>query len=336
MIEIKNLKIEKDGSYIINDVSVTVENKRIFGVLCADSMQRELFGKVLCGAVDATDGEVMYDGKKMTRAALELKAKVRLASYTFVADGHVTVFEYLDVVGNSLKLETEKKYRQIKEALELTGLDSLQNKLICNISDAYIRFKVSLAASLLGNPDYIISDCTFDGFSDDALSEIYELLEMLGNIKTIVLFSDKPTCIKRLCQNIAIISRGKVVLEGHIDEIEQKINSTHELRITVRGNEQTIHETIKNTECVVNVKTLSADKNNTHLLSVEHYPDDKIKDRIFEALSAVNCPMLSVKQISLTLNDVYYSLISHDQNNDPPTSDSTAEKKNIFRRRKRS
>ena len=64
---------------------------------------------------------------------------------------------------------------------------------------------------------------------------------------------------------------------------------------------------------MVGVKLSSTDRNNVNSIAVEHAPNNKIKDELFAVLTAINAPMLSVKEVVLTLDDVFYSLTDRDK-----------------------
>ncbi len=306
MLEINEIKVLLDSVPIIDGLSLKIEEKGIFGILCSDGNVRNMLADVLCGAKNANSGEILYNGCPMSRNALQLKRKIRLASSTITLEPSMTCFEYLELVSNSLKLGMDKKYKQIEEALELVELEAQKNKAFTRL-DGEKKIKLSIAASLIGNPDFIIVNEPFENIYGEALEQIYELLRFLGTLKTVILLSHEPDKVKHLCSSVAIVSGGRVALCGSIDEIERKINATHELLIKVKGEQEAIVAAIKTHDTVINVKVLSTEENGIHCLSVEHYPDDLIKDRLFESLADINAPMLSVKQITLTLGDVYYS-----------------------------
>ena len=311
LLEIKEIVKRRGEESVLCGLSLDFKEKGIYGVLGAEGAGKTTLAEIICGCRDKDDGEITVDGEKMSRSAYKLKTRVRLVPTDLVADGSMTPVEYLDFVGDSLGVESDKKYRQIKEAIELVGLEEQQNKTLSAIGAA-ARCKLAIAASLIGNPEIIIVDEPFSAVESTAMTEMYDLLKMLGKIKTVVLFSHKPSEVKTVCDSVAIMSGGKIALCGKISDIEAKINSTHELHISVRGNAEDIIKAIKDTENVINAKVTSTDKNNVNAISVEHYPDPKMKDKLFASLSAINAPMLSVKAITLTLDDVFYSLTATD------------------------
>lgn len=330
MLEINELVRRHGEKEILSGLSLAVEKKGIYGILGAKDVQRHALARIICGCEDADGGAVVLDGTAMSRDAVALKRRVRLVPSVLLVDPSQTAAEYLDFVGDAMRIESEKRYRQIKEALELVGIDAVQNRLIASLGVGD-RCRLSVAASLIGNPEIIVFDDPFASLDDSTRTDMYGLLGMLAKIKTVILLSHTPSEVKLLCSQIAIIGGGKIALEGEISEIEAKINATHELYISVRGDGESVISAIKGVDTVVGAKINTTEKNGVHSVRVEHYPDGNIKDKLFAALSAVNAPMLSVRALTLTLDDVYYSLTASEKETDE-SDDIPVKKKRLGRR----
>ena len=323
MVEIKNLGYENHGRDSLCGLSFCTEDKGAYGILIAREKQRRIFSSLICGCINASSGEISINGELMSRNSLELKKRVRLVPEKLIVDSSSTLVEYLDFIGQALNIEPEKRYRQIKEALELVGIDSLQNRLIRYLNDGELC-RLAVAGALMGNPDVLVFDDPFYCLDESTRKELYSLVEMLSSIKTLFIVSHSVKEIKQLCSRVLIVSNGKTGIDGKISEIEEKINTTREAYISVRGEADAIIEAIKTVESVVGAKITSTESNGVHSVRVEHYPDDNIKETLFDALSSINAPMLSIRAITLTLEDVYFSL----------TSDETDDEEAVFEERK--
>lgn len=323
MLEIKNITSKGEA---ISGLSLTVEQKGIFGVLSVDGRARTELSRALAGCEDVKTGEIVYDGKIMGRDSLELKKEIRLVPSRLELDSADTPAEYLDIVGYTMGVEPEKRYRQIKEALELMGLEDAQNRPFGGL-DTSQRVRLSVAGSLMGNPRVIVIDDPFRRVGERQLDGIYDTLAMIGQRKTVILMSHTPAEVKRLCDSVAVICGGRVVLEGKVSEIEGKINSTREMHIKARGDWDRIRPAIEGVDRVVSVRLMSEEKNNVRVIRVEYVPDNKMRDRLFGALSEINVPMLSANEIVLTLDDVFYTLTAEDKKRIDSLCEDNAKKK---------
>lgn len=310
MLEIKDLVAEcRDG--FVKGLSLSVSEKGIFGILCAHSADRSAIAHVICGCADKESGEVLINGEAVTRKNLKARKKIRLVPRELSIDSMTTPVEYLDFVADALGVATDKKYRQVSEALELLCLDEDANRPFFSLNKVE-RCRLSIAAALIGNPDCIVIDDSFSGIDRKSISDIFELLKMLGKRKILILLSHKPGEIKELCDSIAIVSYGAVAIEGSIAEIERKINATRELHISAKGEADNILEAIKSVQNVIDVKITATNANKISTVVIEHYPDAFMKDKVFNALGGVNSQMLSFKEVKLDIEDVYYSLTAAD------------------------
>lgn len=307
MLEIDGVVAEYGGAVVLSNISFSIDGKGIYGILGASGSGKTALARVICGCEDVSGGRIAVNGEPMSRNAKALKRNVRLVPRRLLTDVSMTVSEYLDFTGAALGIEPDRRYRQVKEALELTGLERLRNTLLARITPTeYCR--LSIAASLLGNPEYIIIDDVLAEAEASQLPELYELLELLGSMKTVVLLSSRAVDVKRLCDSVWIISGGKIALNGRIEEIERKLNATHALDITVRGDGEQILDAVRSLKCVVGAKINSTENNNLHSLSVEYYPIGEIKSELLAALASVNASVQSLRELVLTLDDVLYSL----------------------------
>ncbi len=295
-----------DGK-LLSDITLEIKEREAYAILCAKQSQRAAIARAFCGARGTQSLEVRLDGKAFVHTDAELHKKIRVVTHTLCMDAYMTAEEYLCFTADALGLERDKSYRQISEAIELCLLEDVQKRIFKKLTRAQCT-RLSLAAALLGNPEYIVLDNPFEGLVGESQRELVELLSMLSKIKTLVLITPKPSEAARLCEHMAVISQGKVVLNGKIKDIEEKINSTHELLLSARGDAELILAKLQGLDNVLSAKLFKSEANGVHTISLEHTPDKAIKDKLFAALNRINVPMLSYKQVSLTLDDVYYSL----------------------------
>lgn len=309
MLEIKELSKSYSGVRVLDCVSLSFEQKGIYGIIGGRGSGKTTLARLICGCEDASSGEVLLDGKAVSRKARELKKKVRFVPTSLTIDNMMTSVEYLDFVGQTMGVEANKRYRQIKEALELCGLEECQGRPFGALTKAQ-RTRLSLAASLIGNPDVIVLDTPLGGVGG---AELGEVLSMLGRIKTVILVSNKPTEVRELCASVAVLHGGKIAVSGTVEDIERRLNAEQQMFITVRGDKEKVFEAVSAVENVVNVTLDKVTSNNVCTYAVEYTNDDNIKDKIFASLSAIGAPMLSVRQVKLTFEDVFYSLSSNNK-----------------------
>lgn len=313
MIKINDLTVESAKGTTLNELSLCIDGDGIFGILGGRGAGKTALARAICGIADVDGGSVEINGEKMSVGAIKLRKKVRLVP-SFLKLGELeTPYEYLLFVGSALGVPSEKKYKQIDQAIELLELGEVKNEKFGALSLAD-KCRLALAASLIGNPAIIVIDCTLDNISESEREELYELLMMLSEKKEIVLLSSKPALVKQLCTGVAVMCDGAVALSDKISEIERKINVTCQTYVTARGEYEELKDIILELEGVISAKLeVKSQREGLCTLLVEHKHDEFIKDRLIGALANAGVPMLSAKTVTLSLEDVYYSFAAKDE-----------------------
>ncbi len=222
-------EVEKvyDGKSVIERVSMTLPKGGIHGILGPRGAGKTTLMEILAGCIFADAGRIEIGGKIMSPDAIGVKQKVGYLPQRLPLCGDMTAGELLNFVGQTRRVESNKRYRQIKEALDLTGLDEIQNRLAANLTDHEAR-KLFLAAALLGNPDVLILDEPFGVRSAEQRAELESLVRMLGGIKTVVLATRDFATARSLCEDVIILSDGRQLAAGTFDELEGKLAESTE------------------------------------------------------------------------------------------------------------
>ena len=332
MLEVKNVvKGYDNGQEALCGVSLSVEGKGVYAILGDKGAGKTTLARIICGCEDADGGEVLWNGEAMCRKNTVLKKNVRLVPSELLLDNTTTSNEYLDFVGDTLEIAPEKRYRQIKEALELVAIDDVQNRPFSALNYSQ-RCRLAIAAALLGNPEVLVLDDPFAKIRELELPEFCQLVEMLGKIKTVLLFTHSTDEVRKLSEYIYILHDGKTALGGSLSEILAKLNSTCQMYMSVRGEEQIVCEAIRTLDTVLDVRVTGTEKNGARSVSVEYSHDEMIKEKLFSALAQVNAPILSMNTVTLGLDDIFYTFRSSSQRTERVDENSNKKSRRAERR----
>ena len=209
------------GDFSLKDISFEIEEKGIYGFLGSRGAGNSSLAKILAGAWDIDAGHLFYNDKEMylrDKQNVLIKSRIGYVSDKPLFDEKSTAFEILDFIGKAKSIDPDKRYRQIKEALAITGL---MHKSEILVSDLQLneRKRLAIAASLLGNPEVIIWDEPLRYLDAKQAEEIKKLLAMLKNKKVVLIFSSSPAEIEELCDTVGILSCGELVLWKSKEEL---------------------------------------------------------------------------------------------------------------------
>ena len=207
--------------FSLKDISFEIEEKGIYGFLGSRGAGNSSLAKILAGAWDIDSGSLSFKDKEMYLSDKQdalIKSRIGYVSEKPLFDEKSTAFEFLDFLGKAKRIDPDKRYRQIKEALEITGLTQKSEMLIFDLA-LNEKKRLAIAASLLGNPDVIIWDEPFRYLDSKQADEIKNLMGMLKNKKVVLVFSANSADIEAICDNVGILSRGELVLWKSKDEL---------------------------------------------------------------------------------------------------------------------
>ena len=215
MIEIKNLTKRYTKSMLpaLDDVSFKVRNRKIYGLLGPKGAGVSTVMDIIAGVTSPTQGTVLINGYDMTKQPKEAKQQIDYLPSPPALFPDASPREYLSFVAEAKGVKGEFRDAQVKEAIALTGLISVQDRLIHGLSKYYQK-RIGLAATLLGTPDVILLDEPFTGSDARTVNKMRELIRRLGQTKTVIISGHVFAELSDLCDQLVILSEGRVVFEG--------------------------------------------------------------------------------------------------------------------------
>ena len=132
--------------------------------------------------------------------------------------------------GEAKGLRGAELERQISAVAEQTKIGDVRRKRISALSKGY-RQRVGIAQALLGNPEVIILDEPTVGLDPLQIIEIRTLVKELGQSHTVIFSSHILSEVQNLCDQILIISRGKLVAFDRPENLEKRLLGSNEITV---------------------------------------------------------------------------------------------------------
>ena len=221
MIEVSHLTKRYGKNTAVDDISFTVEDGCIYGLLGPNGAGKSTTMNIITGYLSATDGTVTIAGHDIAEEPAAAKACIGYLPEQPPLYQDMTVTEYLLFVAE-LKGVRKKAERRtsVEKVCARAGLQGMEQRLIRNLSKGY-RQRVGIAQAILGDPDIIILDEPTVGLDPRQITEIRELIQKLGENKTVILSSHILSEVQAVCDSILILSRGKLVACDTPDNLER-------------------------------------------------------------------------------------------------------------------
>lgn len=234
MIEGSHLTKKYGGHLAVDDVSFTVEDGQIYGLLGPNGAGKSTIMNILTGYLSATGGQVTVAGHPLPEEADEAKACVGYLPEQPPLYPEMTVGEYLNFVAELKKVPRAQRKEQVLRAARRTGLEKVLPRLIRSLSKGY-KQRVGIAQALLGSPKIIILDEPTVGLDPAQVIEMRKLIRELGKAHTVILSSHILSEVQAVCQQVLILSKGKLAASGTLQELTADGRSLEEVFLALTG-----------------------------------------------------------------------------------------------------
>ena len=234
MIEVAHLTKKYGGHLAVDDVSFTVEDGQIYGLLGPNGAGKSTIMNILTGYLSATSGQVTVAGHPLPEEADEAKACVGSLPEQPPLYPEMTVGEYLNFVAELKKVPRAQRKEQVLRAARRTGLEKVLPRLIRSLSKGY-KQRVGIAQALLGSPKIIILDEPTVGLDPAQVIEMRKLIRELGKAHTVILSSHILSEVQAVCQQVLILSKGKLAASGTLQELTADGRSLEEVFLALTG-----------------------------------------------------------------------------------------------------
>ena len=220
IITVNNLvKFYKDKK-ALDGVSLTVKSGELFGLLGVNGAGKTTLIKILVGLSKKSGGSVIIDGKNLDEKIDEIKEIVDISPQETSVANNLTVRENLEFFARVYGKDNEEL---IQKTVGIFHLEEVLNQKARTLSGGYKR-RLSIAIALISQPKILFLDEPTLGLDVFARRELWNIIKKLKSEVTIILTSHYLEEIEHLCDRVAILSKGKLLITGKIDEITQSAN----------------------------------------------------------------------------------------------------------------
>ena len=227
-VEITGLVKTYAGVRAVDDLSLSVPQSCFFGFLGPNGAGKTTTIKMLMGLSQPDAGTIHLFGLKLPEDALEIKQQIGLVPDDSLLFDYLKGTEYLEFIGRLYGLTRELSKERARELLSLFELSESNNKLIGEYSKG-MRKRIAMAAALIHRPKLFLMDEPFEGVDAVGARLMKDiLLEQVAHGATVFLTSHVLDVVERLCDQIAIINRGRIVTQGTMAELRHEGRSTLE------------------------------------------------------------------------------------------------------------
>lgn len=305
MIEVSHLTKRYGNHLALSDLSFTIPNGQIYGLLGPNGAGKSTTMNILTGCLAATSGEVRIDGVDIFEDPMAAKRHLGYLPEQPPVYMDRTPWEYLRFVARAKGVKNLAQ--EVDRVMDLTQIADVRDRLIRNLSKGY-RQRVGIAQAILGDPDIIILDEPTVGLDPRQITEIRELIQKLGENKTVILSSHILGEVQAVCGRLLILSKGKLVACDTPANLEKQMSSASALEIDVCASTEQAEKLLSRLPNVQSFKSKgTADRCQIRLETEKEHLEDLSK-AVFFALAETGTPLLAMTPTKASLEDIFLEL----------------------------
>jgi len=216
--------VKQFGDFVaVDNIDLQVNRGSFFGFLGPNGAGKSTTIKMLTGLLAPTSGKLRVLGFDISSQPMEVKRRIGVVPEDLNLFERLTGAEMLSFTGRMYGVPTNEIAHRSKELLDLMDLQDEPKKLIVEYSHG-MKKKLSPACALIHRPEMLFLDEPFEGVDAIASRTLKDLLlRLTARGLTVFLTSHVLEIVERLCSDIAIISQGKLLAAGSLDELRKGI-----------------------------------------------------------------------------------------------------------------
>ncbi|MDB6111030.1 MAG: transporter related-protein [Pedosphaera sp.] len=243
-IETKGLTRRFGQICAVDALDLQVERGKFYGFLGPNGAGKSTTIKMLTGLLAPTTGTINILGENVLTdsKAREIKRRIGVVPENLALFDNLTAREYLTFIGRMYLLPLPTVRERCQELLTMMSLENEEKKLTLEYSHG-MKKKLALAGALISNPDLLFLDEPFEGVDAIASRVLRDILRRcVERGATVFLTSHVLEIVEKLCTEVGVIAKGKLVYQGSMQEVRAS-GTLEETFIKAVGGEE--HESQK-------------------------------------------------------------------------------------------
>ncbi len=310
MIEVTNLCKDYGSQRAIDQVSFTVNQGEVMGLLGVNGAGKTTIIRILTGALGATSGSALIAGYDIDRQSLQARQQIGYLPEVIPLYPDMTVSHFLNFAAEIKQVPSNQKKQQIQRSIELCGLVEYQHSLIRKLSQGY-RQRLGIAQAIVHQPAVIILDEPTRGLDPNQIIKIRRLIQQLAQEHTILLSSHLLAEVEMTCQRLTVIDRGRVIATDTPANLSKMVGAAEHYELEFSGDPVVVANALRHISQVQQTELMPINHLNDQerrLMMVRSIAGQDIGSAIITALVQQGIQIHEVRRSRANLEEVFLAL----------------------------
>jgi ABC-2 type transport system ATP-binding protein len=276
-----------------------VNEGEVFGFLGPNGAGKTTTLLMLLGLTEPTSGTAHICGYNTTREPIKVK---RITGYLPEKVGFyddLTAAENLDYTAALNGLTREKASKRIDELLDIVGLSDVARSKVGTFSHG-MKQRLGIADVIIKDPKVALFDEPTAGIDPEGIEQVLAIISNMARQKvTVVLSSHQLLQVQKICTRVGILSKGRLVAQGSVDELGREKIGGGKVRIVV----QVADPSRKLVKAIQNVKGVTAVESTTDMLFISC--DKDLRRQISKVATQCDSLIVQMKIEEYGLDEIY-------------------------------
>jgi ABC-2 type transport system ATP-binding protein len=243
VIQIDQLTKQYGEFTAVDSLSMEVRQGQILGFIGPNGAGKTTTIKILVGLLRPTSGRASIAGADCVTESRKIKKLVGYMPDDFGKYNNMRVSEYLDFFGAVYGISRKPRLKRVAEVLEIAGATYMKDLFVDALSRG-MQQRVALARTMMHDPEVLILDEPANGLDPQARIDMRTLLLRLSEMgKTLIVTSHILPELARVCDVVAMITKGRMRAFGTVDSIMRDIQQRRTFEIQLLDRDSVLQAT---------------------------------------------------------------------------------------------
>jgi ABC-2 type transport system ATP-binding protein len=315
MIKVEGLTKRYARTIAVDDISFEVQKGQIVGFLGPNGAGKTTTMRVLTCFLPPTAGGANVAGFDVMEQPLEVKKRIGYLPESPPLYPEMEVVEYLTFVGRLKGIPKGELAGRVEEVSGRCAIGDVRTKLIGKLSRGY-RQRVGLAQAIIHNPDVLVLDEPTAGLDPKQIIETRELIKSLAGDHTIILSTHILPEVEQTCEQVIIISRGKLVATDSVHNLTNRLRGSEAIAVEIEAKDGALDSTPvrQRLEQVSGVSRVifKETRSNRHLFEVESLQGRSVRADVARMVVESGWNLNELRAVALSLEEIFLQLTGTD------------------------
>ncbi|MBB6697947.1 ABC transporter ATP-binding protein [Clostridium algidicarnis] len=302
IVQVENLIKRYDNMLAIDNLSLDIREGDIFGLLGPNGAGKTTLINSMLGLTKVDSGSIKIFGKDIKEHEMYVKKNIGIVPQEIALYEDLTAYENLMFFGRLYGLRGKGLKEAVESAFEFTAIEGRKNEIVKQYSGGMQR-RLNIACAIVHKPKLVIMDEPTVGIDPQSRNQILNSIKRLrDNGATIIYTSHYMEEVESICNDVAIIDKGRVIAKGSKEELKDFVYTEEKIIIRVSAVSFTL---VNNIKAIKGIKECEVEEN---LLNITSEKNEVGISSILTIIEQSGVEILSVNIEKPTLESVFITL----------------------------